>query len=64
MASVGGDGAYDTKGCHAAIAQRGAQAVIPLRKNAKPWKEMWVGAGGRNEALRACQRLGRGIWKK
>jgi hypothetical protein len=28
VASVSGDGAYDTKGCHEAIAQRGAQAII------------------------------------
>lgn len=27
VASVSGDGAYDTKACHAAIAQRGAQAA-------------------------------------
>lgn len=64
VASVSGDGAYDTKGCHAAIAHRGAQAVIPPRKNGKPCKETLVGAVVRNEALRACQRLGRGVWKK
>lgn len=64
IASVSTDGAYDTKGCHAAIAQRGAQAVIPPRKNGKPWKETWVGASVRNEALRTCQRLGCGVWKK
>lgn len=64
IASVSTDGAYDTKDCHAAIAQRGAQAVIPPRKNGKPWKETWEGAAVRNAALRACQRLGRGIWKK
>jgi hypothetical protein len=28
VASVSGDGAYDTKGCHEAIAQRGAQAMV------------------------------------
>jgi len=39
IASVSGDGAYDTKGCHEAIARRGAQAIIPTRKNAKPWKD-------------------------
>ncbi|WP_462388148.1 IS5 family transposase [Acidovorax sp. Q11] len=64
IASVSTDGAYDTKDCHAVIAQRGAQAVIPPRKNGKPWKETRQGAAVRNEALRACQRLGRGIWKK
>ncbi|MBB5371774.1 hypothetical protein HDE74_005363 [Janthinobacterium sp. K2Li3] len=33
--SVSGDGAYDTKACHEAIALRGAQAIIPTRKNGK-----------------------------
>ena len=36
IACVSIDGAYDTKGCHAAIAQRCAQAVISPRKNGKP----------------------------
>jgi hypothetical protein len=39
VASVGGDGAYDTKGCHAAISAKSAQAVIPPRKNARPWRQ-------------------------
>lgn len=64
VASVSGDGAYDTKACHAAIAQRGAQAVIPPRKNARPWRATLVGAPSRNAALSACNRLGRAIWKK
>lgn len=64
VASVSGDGAYDTKACHAAIIERGAQAVIPPRKNAQPWKVTLAGALARNEALRACHRLGRSIWKK
>ena len=64
IASVGGDGAYDTKACHAAIALRNAQAIIPPRKNARAWKGTQAGASSRNEALRACQRLGRRIWKK
>jgi len=64
IASVGGDGAYDTKACHAAIALRKAQAIIPPRKNARAWKGTQAGASSRNEALRACQRLGRRIWKK
>lgn len=37
IASVNGDGAYDTKDCHEAIAMRSAHAIIPTRKNAKPW---------------------------
>jgi transposase len=64
VASVCADGAYDTRACHAAIAHRGAQAVIPPRKNGKPWKATFVGASVRNEALKACSRLGWAIWKK
>ena len=64
VASVSGDGAYDTKGCHEAIAQRGAQAVIPTRKNAKPWKDQRPGATARNAILAATRLLGRKIWKK
>jgi hypothetical protein len=62
--SVSGDGAYDTKGCHEAIALRQAQAIIPVRKNARPWKENRPGAAVRNEILRATERLGRAIWKR
>lgn len=53
--SVSCDGAYDTKACHAAI---------PPRKNARPWKATLTDALTRNEALRACHRLGRSIWQK
>ncbi|EXC45531.1 transposase DDE domain protein, partial [Acinetobacter baumannii 99063] len=35
--SVYTDGAYDTKQCRQVIADRQAHAVIPPRKNAKPW---------------------------
>jgi hypothetical protein len=38
------DGAYDTRNFHDAIADRGAHAVIPPRKNAKPWKPTTAGA--------------------
>jgi len=40
IGSVSGDGAYDTKACHAAIARRQAHAVIPPRKNAQLWEVM------------------------
>lgn len=36
IGSVTADGAYDTRKCHDAIAERNAHAVIPPRKNAKP----------------------------
>ena len=63
IASVTADGAYDTRKCHNAIADRGANAVIPPRKNAKPWKTVTAGAVARNEALRASKYLGRAIWR-
>ena len=58
------DGAYDTRKCHDAIAERGAHAVIPPRKNAKPWKADTAGAVAGNEALRASRRFGRTIWRR
>ncbi len=61
---VTADGAYDTRKCHDAIAGRGADAVIPPRRNAKPWKKDSPGAPARNEALRAVKQLGRTIWRR
>ena len=58
------DGAYDTRGCRNAIVNGGADAIIPRRRNAKPWKKDSPGAAGRNEALRAIKRLGRTIWRR
>ena len=46
------DGAYGTRKCNDAIADRGATAVISPRKNAKPWKLTTKRAVVRNEALR------------
>ena len=63
IGSVTADGAYDTRKCHDAIASRGANAVIPPRKNAQPWKAVTAGAVARNEALRASKYLGRAIWR-
>ena len=64
IGSVTVDGAYDTRKCHDAIADRGAHAVIPPRKNAKPWKTITAGAVARNEALRAAKYLGRALWRR
>ena len=64
IGSITADGAYDTRKCHDAIATRGAHAVIPPRRNAKPWKAESPGATARNEALRATRRLGRAIWRR
>ena len=59
-----GSNTYDTRKCHDAVADRGAHAVIPPRKNAKPWKPSTAGAIARNEALRASKYLGRAICRK
>ena len=64
ISSVGGDGAYDTKKCHAAIAGRNAAAVIPVRRNGRPWTKEGPGVEARNETLHAIKRLGRTLWKK
>ena len=58
IATVGGDGAYDTKDCHEAIALRAAYAIIPTRNNAKPWKANRCGADARNEILHILRKLG------
>ena len=64
IGSVTADGAYDTRKCHDAIAARNANAVIPPRKNAKPWKPTSAGAIARNEAVNASRYLGRAIWRR
>ena len=64
IASVTADGAFDTRKCHDAIAARGAAAIIPPRKNAKPWKPDTAGAVARNEILRTSKRVGRTIWRR
>ena len=43
---VTADGACDTRKCHDAIAARGAAAVMPPRRNGKPWKEQTAGGDG------------------
>ena len=64
IASVTADGAYDGRACRDAIALRGAEAVIPPRRNAKPWKKDSLSARGRNDDLRAMKRFGRTLWRK
>jgi len=64
IGSVTADGAYDTRKCHDAIAARSAHAVIPPRKNAKPWKPTSKGAIARNDAVDASRYLGRTIWTR
>ncbi|EPF74661.1 IS5 family transposase [Acinetobacter rudis] len=58
------DGAYDTKRCRWVISERQAHAVIPPRKNAKPWKDKQARYLERNELLKTVKCIGRSIWKK
>ena len=64
IGSVTADGAYDTRKCYDAIADRGAHAVIPSRMNTKPWTAITAGAAARNEALRASKYLGSALWQR
>lgn len=63
IATVSADGAYDTKGCHDALVLRKAAAIIPIRKNGKPWKVKTAGDEARNEIYEATHYLGRPLWK-
>ena len=49
--SVYTDGAYDTKRCHQVITDLQAHAVIPPRKNARPWKDTKVHSLEQNDYL-------------
>jgi hypothetical protein len=62
--TIGGDGAYDTQACYAAITARGAMPSIPPREGAVPWPSTTPGADRRNEALDTIARDGRREWKK
>ncbi len=64
IGTITGDGAYDTRTCHTAIAERGGTSVIPIRKNGRPWKEDGPAAQARNETLRATRYFGRAFWKR
>ena len=64
IGTVTADGAYDTRRCHCAIVDRQATAIIPIRKNGRPWKEDCPAACARNETLRATRHYGRAFWKR
>lgn len=64
IGTVTGDGAYDTRKCHSAVAERGATAIIPIRRNGRAWKEDCPAARARNEILRATRHFGRALWKR
>ena len=59
VSQVSADGAYDTEGTHAAIAERGAKATIPPREGAVPWGEDHP----RDAILNEIAAKGRSGWK-
>ena len=64
IGTVIADRPYDTRRCHTAIIDRQATAIIPIRKNGRPWKEDCPAACARNETLRATRHYGRAFWKR
>lgn len=64
LASFSGDGAYDTRGVSQAAHRRGADVIVPPRRNGQPWKDQADFAPARNETLAAAQHLGWRLWKK
>jgi len=61
LASVTGDGAYDTRDVYAAARARRARVVVPPNRKAKPKKG---GRSARDRTIRRVQRDGRQRWKK
>ncbi len=57
-------GANDTRRFQDAVADRGAQGVIPPHKNTKSRKPRTAGSLARNEALREAKYLGRSRWRQ
>lgn len=53
------DGIYDTRACHDALAERGFEAVIPVRKRARLCEEKTPGLKRRNQIVQQTRELGR-----
>jgi hypothetical protein len=66
ISQVSADGAYDKRPCYDALAERGARAIIPPRRDAKIWQHgNCAGAPWqRDENLRAIRQKGRRRWKR
>ncbi len=56
ISTMTADGAYDTRRCHTAI--------IPIRKNGRPWKEDGPAAAARNDIFRTARHFERAFWKR
>jgi hypothetical protein len=63
---VSADGAYDKRSCYDALAECGAKAIIPPRRDAKIWQHAKCAGAPwqRDENLRAIRQKGRQRWKQ
>ncbi|MDR6504004.1 hypothetical protein J2785_007198 [Burkholderia ambifaria] len=61
---ISGDGAYDTRPCHAVIAERGAVPSTPPRDRAAHWSANMPSAAWRNDAVDVIARDGHRECKK
>ncbi len=59
IAQVSAEGSYDSHGCHAAIAERGARAAIPPREGAVAWGDDHP----RDAILQEIDTKGKSVWK-
>lgn len=64
IATVTADGTYDTRRYHAAILERGAAPIVPIRRNGRAWKPDYPAAISRNEILRATRHLCKALWRR
>jgi hypothetical protein len=64
IGTVTADGAYDSRRCHTAIIDRQATAIVPIRKNGRPWKEDCPAAIAGYETLSATRHHGRAFRKR
>lgn len=63
VSQISADGGYDYVTCYEALSERGARAVIPPRRNARPHpRDERLRARDRN--IRAIERVGRKAWKR
>lgn len=60
ITQVSADGAYDTKGCHQVLRQKGIKPTIPPRSNAGLWED----GHPRNEAVQALKAGALSQWKR
>ena len=63
IASVAGDGAYDTRWCHRELARRRIHSLLVPRRNAQRWKTKTPGSEERNAMLERIAQIGRQAWK-